>query len=162
MPDVIDFLRKGNITDAHARPFPKRRLKRQLPQPPSVNLQPRTRRRVDCFGKLASESGIRGYRTNGRTAPGNPDVVFTRHRLAVFVKACYWNGCSKCFREHRADRSYWTMKTQRNRDRDEQVSKECKSSGWQVVRIWEHEIRKNADKAAQKIIRNLTKLGLNS
>jgi len=39
----------------------------------------------------------------------------------------------------RANRSYWTAKIGRNRDRDERNNAALADAGWTVIRAWEHE-----------------------
>ena len=39
-----------------------------------------------------------------------------------------------------SNREYWIAKIERNKARDKEISKELKLLGWEVIRIWEHEI----------------------
>ncbi len=39
--------------------------------------------------------------------------------------------------------------------RDKKYSKELESQGWKVLRLWEHEIEKDFDKAIAKIVKAL-------
>lgn len=82
---------------------------------------------------------IRGWR---RHVPlqGNPDFVFRRERVAVFVDGCFWHGCPKCFRMPKSNIDYWQRKIGRNRVRDRRTTRELKLAGWQVIRIWEHSL----------------------
>lgn len=50
------------------------------------------------------------------------------------------------------------MKVQRNLARDKAVTSQCSSQGWTVVRIWEHDIARNADMAAKKIIATIERV----
>lgn len=68
-----------------------------------------------------------------------PDFVFTRRRVAVFVDGCYWHGCPDHGNIPKANSGYWTSKIARNRARDARVSDALRDSGWDVVRVWEHE-----------------------
>jgi DNA mismatch endonuclease (patch repair protein) len=95
--------------------------------------------------------GVRGYRLHSKDVPGNPDVVFPACRLAVFVDGCFSHGCSECYRVPQTNVEYWSMKVQRNRDRDERVNRECEDAGWTVLRFWEHEVTKRAKRAAQHV-----------
>jgi DNA mismatch endonuclease (patch repair protein) len=72
---------------------------------------------------------------------GNPDFAFPKHRLAVFVDGCFWHGCPKHFRKPMDNRKYWHEKILRNHRRDRLVTKTLRSSGWRVLRIWEHELK---------------------
>jgi DNA mismatch endonuclease, patch repair protein len=68
-----------------------------------------------------------------------PDVVFTRHRLAVFVDGCFWHRCPIHGTEPRANTDYWTPKLARNVARDRAVDEDLRRAGWDVLRAWEHE-----------------------
>ena len=68
-----------------------------------------------------------------------PDVVFTRHRVAVFVDGCFWHGCPAHGNTPRANTDYWIPKLARNRARDDLVTTTLQNAGWTVLRIWEHE-----------------------
>lgn len=105
--------------------------------------------------KALRSAGLRGYRLHNHRVPGTPDVVFGQQRLAVFVDGCFWHGCSRCYREPKSRQEYWTMKVRRNRDRDATVNKECKVAGWRVVRLWEHEVLRTPQIAAERVVRAL-------
>jgi DNA mismatch endonuclease (patch repair protein) len=100
-------------------------------------------------------AGLRGYRLHNEQVPGTPDVVFGTGRLAVFVDGCFWHGCPNCYREPKSRKEYWTMKVQRNKDRDAGVNAACAAGGWRVVRLWEHEVLKTSKRAVAKVIRAL-------
>ena len=68
-----------------------------------------------------------------------PDVVFTKKRLAVFVDGCFWHRCPIHGTEPAVNTSYWEPKLTRNVARDRRVDEALSSAGWQVIRIWEHE-----------------------
>jgi DNA mismatch endonuclease Vsr len=107
--------------------------------------------------KSLSAAGMRGYRLHSSSLPGCPDVVFTSAKLAVFVDGCFWHGCPRCYREPKSNKAYWQMKVQRNKDRDARVTAECRKSGWRVLRLWEHDILRNADRAAAKVIKAISR-----
>ena len=96
-------------------------------------------------------AGIRGYRVNPTTVVGRPDVVFTRWRVAVFVDGCFWHACPACFVPPSSNTDYWDAKIARNRARDSAVTAQLENAGWRVVRLWEHEVREDADEAAMRI-----------
>lgn len=72
--------------------------------------------------------------------PVRPDIVFTRSRVAIFVDGCFWHGCPEHFAAPRSNRTYWGPKIARNVERDSEVTAALTSSGWHVVRVWEHEL----------------------
>lgn len=69
-----------------------------------------------------------------------PDIVFTRLRIAVFVDGCFWHGCPEHGRRtYRRNGHYWEPKITMNRHRDGVQTTALESSGWTVIRVWEHD-----------------------
>jgi DNA mismatch endonuclease (patch repair protein) len=82
--------------------------------------------------------GVR-YRLHPKL-PGTPDLAIPSARIAVFVDACFWHGCSQHYTAPRANATYWEEKVARNRARDVRVDSELRAKNWNVIRIWEHEL----------------------
>src|SRR5258706_9485895 len=72
--------------------------------------------------------------------PGTPDIVFRRERVVVFLDSCFWHGCSSHLRMPKTNVAYWEAKIAKNRKRDLTQRSSLRRSGWQVVRVWEHEL----------------------
>lgn len=69
------------------------------------------------------------------------DIVFGRARVAVFVDGCFWHGCPEHGRRrHEVNGWYWPEKIARNQRRDRETNGALISNGWQVIRVWEHEL----------------------
>ncbi|MDY3203266.1 very short patch repair endonuclease [Methanocorpusculum bavaricum] len=100
--------------------------------------------------KLLWKSGLRGYRVY-YNLPGKPDIVFTKQKLAIFVDGCFWHKCPVCFRPPATNGEFWNEKLQKNVERDLRVNEELQNTGWTVLRIWEHEIKKTPDVVVGKI-----------
>lgn len=98
---------------------------------------------------------ISGWRRNINLI-GKPDFVFPKQKIIVFVDGCYWHGHSCRVRKPGENNEYWAEKISNNKKRDGFVTKELKSDGWKVIRIWECEIRKRG--YARKINRILSLL----
>ena len=101
--------------------------------------------------KLFTE-GIKGYRINSKL-PGKPDIVFTKHKVVVFVDGCFWHKCSKCFVQPATNKKFWNKKFEGNVKRDRKVNRLLIENGYIVLRFWEHEIKSNLSKS-YKVIRN--------
>lgn len=86
---------------------------------------------------------------------GKPDIVFRRKKVAVFVDSVFWHGHPKKFILPQSNIAYWKIKIERNKKRDRKVSAQLKTNGWQVVRIWDCEIKKNLEKSVNKIFNKL-------
>ena len=91
--------------------------------------------------KALHAQGFR-YRLHPRDVPGKPDMVFPRHRAAVFVHGCFWHGhdCA-LFRLPGTRTEFWREKIARNRARDETVRRQLAEQGWRSLVIWECALR---------------------
>lgn len=101
--------------------------------------------------RALSAEGIRGYRIHYRV-PGRPDIVFPRKRIAVFIDGCFWHKCPRCsIRTPIENRSYWCKKIANNVRRDKSVTARLRKSGWKVIRVWEHEVKRNLNNCCLRI-----------
>lgn len=85
-------------------------------------------------------AGITGWRRHV-PIPGNPDFIFRKARIAVFVDGCFWHGCRWHCRMPKSRRNFWNPKIARNRQRDRVVALLLRKRGWRVVRLWEHSLK---------------------
>jgi DNA mismatch endonuclease (patch repair protein) len=102
--------------------------------------------------------GLR-YRLHARDVFGHPDLVIRSRKLAVFVDGDMWHG-----NEHRrrglanlADlfptrTDWWVAKIERNIQRDQEVNDHLRADGWTVVRVWESEVTKDPQTAADQVL----------
>jgi DNA mismatch endonuclease, patch repair protein len=99
--------------------------------------------------------GLR-YRIHDKNLPGRPDVVFRRERIVVFCDGDFWHGRNWSERESRlrtgANAPYWLAKILANRERDVTQTAELQRQGWTVLRLWETDILKNPEQAANYIL----------
>lgn len=97
--------------------------------------------------------GVR-YRKNYKRLPGKPDIVITKHMIAIFCDSDYWHGYDWENRNQRikSNREYWIPKIERNMARDKQVNEILATQGWKVLRFWEWQIRKHLDDCVETII----------
>lgn len=92
------------------------------------------------FISILKDNGITGWRRN-YPITGNPDFIFLRLKIAVFIDGCFWHGCPIHCRMPSSNVKYWNNKIEKNKIRDKKITKALKMRGWQVIRIWEHEIK---------------------
>jgi DNA mismatch endonuclease, patch repair protein len=105
--------------------------------------------------KVLRKYGVRGWRRHV-AIQGNPDFVFPKERVAVFVDGCFWHSCPEHGSVPRSNRIFWQTKLARNRARDREVKRLLTIKGWQVVRIWQHElVRRKEKRLVGKIVRVL-------
>lgn len=83
------------------------------------------------------------FRLHRRDLPGTPDIVLPKHRAVVFVHGCFWHrhpGCRYAYTpKSRVD--FWTQKFAANVKRDAKTRRALEQAGWQVLVVWECELR---------------------
>lgn len=95
--------------------------------------------------------GLRYRLRTGSRLPGRPDILFVGARVAVFVDGCFWHGCPEHGTQPKTRTEFWAAKIARNRERDEEVNAALVAMGWRVVRIWEHQLRRDLDGCVAQI-----------
>ena len=93
--------------------------------------------------KYLFSKGFR-YRKNDKRYPGKPDIVLPKYNAMVFVNGCFWHqheGC-KDFVWPKNNAEFWKEKLTRNAARDKIVEEELRLLGWNVLIIWECELKK--------------------
>lgn len=92
--------------------------------------------------RLLHSKGYR-FRLHRKDLAGRPDLVFASRRKVIFVHGCFWHQHAEC-REGRVPGSrpeYWIPKLKRNKERDNHNVSTLKEQGWQVLIVWECELR---------------------
>lgn len=92
--------------------------------------------------RAAHALGLR-FRLHRKDLPGKPDLVFPKHRVALFVHGCFWHrhpGCPKSSTP-KSRTAYWEAKFQANVDRDLRVARDLEILGWSTQTIWECETK---------------------
>jgi DNA mismatch endonuclease (patch repair protein) len=85
---------------------------------------------------------------------GRPDFAFVSKRVAIFCDSHFWHGYEwkKRSRELKRNRQFWIDKIESNRRRDRFVNRGLRTSGWQVLRFWEHQILHSSDRCVSKVM----------
>lgn len=96
------------------------------------------------------------YRIKSRL-PGKPDLTFPSYRAVVFVDGCFWHKCPDHFVQPKTRAQFWTDKIESNVARDQKNNEVLESQGWQVVRIWEHEIKNSLEDSVARVVEVLEK-----
>ncbi len=131
-----------------------------------------TKQRSELMGKIKSQNttpelklrkalwnlGYR-YRKNYKKLPGCPDIVYPKHKLAIFVDGEFWHGYNWAEKRSKikTNREFWIPKIERNIQRDRQNNQLLRDSGWHVIRFWETELKKDFDRCLNKITSYLQK-----
>lgn len=104
----------------------------------STDTKPEEKVRKYLFSK-----GFR-YRKNVRELPGKPDVVLAKYHTVIFVNGCFWHkhDCSR-FVWPSSNQEYWIPKINGNVERDIRNYQILREQGWNVVIVWECELKKS-------------------
>jgi DNA mismatch endonuclease, patch repair protein len=104
--------------------------------------------------KVAKELWNRGmrFRKNVHKLLGCPDIAIQKHKIVIFIDSCFWHSCPQHGRMPSSNTDYWAKKLNRNRQRDKEVTEAYLARNWNVIRIWEHELRNDFDGTIDRIM----------
>ncbi len=106
---------------------------------------------IMVFGGL-KKRGLK-FKKHYKMIRGTPDLAFPEKKLAVFVDGDFWHGYRFPAWRDKVPRVYWRKKIEANRRRDKNTFAALRRQGWSVIRIWGHEISRDADAVFNKISR---------
>lgn len=136
------------------------------------NLSPEQRRRcmqrirrADTSPELILRKALhnRGFRfrKNASWLPGCPDIAFTRQRVAIFADGDFWHGrdlieggiagLESTF-ENTRRREWWIGKISRTVERDRIVNQMLISQGWEVLRVWASDVKRDRERVVNAIV----------
>ena len=99
------------------------------------------------------------YRKNDRKLPGTPDLVLQKYRTVIFVNGCFWHGHKGCkyFVWPKSNAEFWRKKIESNIARDRRNEIQLKNMGWNVLVVWECELRSAKKQATLERLENKLK-----
>ena len=137
-------------------------------------------KRSECMSKIRSKDtkpelalrkalfarGFR-YRVNDKNLPGKPDIVLPKYKTVIFLHGCFWHrheGCKYAYTP-KTNTKFWVDKITSNRERDKVNAEKLTTLDWNVVTVWECEIRHKykhdltplIDKVEAEILGNIPK-----
>lgn len=95
--------------------------------------------------------GLR-YRKNDKRYPGSPDIVLPKYNTIVFVHGCFWhlhNGC-KYAKIPKSNVDFWKNKLYGNKERDKRNQNILEEMGWNVITVWECQLKKDRQEQTLK------------
>ena len=97
------------------------------------------------------------FRLHRKGLPGKPDIILPKYSTIVFVHGCFWHrhpGCPHATtpgtRQH-----YWLPKFERTMERDRRNQRDLQRLGWNVIVVWECEVR-DLDQLARRLTAAIT------
>ena len=127
----------------------------------SKNTKPELALRKSLFAR-----GFR-YRVNDKKLLGKPDIVLPKYKTVIFIHGCFWHGHEDCKYAYipKTNTKFWIDKITSNADRDKVNAEKLTALGWNVLTVWECEIRHThkqnltplIDRVEAEILVNMTK-----
>lgn len=109
--------------------------------------------------KILYSLGYR-YRLHKKDLPGKPDLVFAKRKKIIFIHGCFWHqhNLTTCLDSKipKSNKQYWNQKLKNNAQRDIRNQMALKELGWDILIIWECEI-KNDKKLIKRMQKFLSK-----
>ena len=109
--------------------------------------------------KYLFSQGFR-YRKNDSRLPGKPDIVLPKYRTVIFINGCFWHKHEGCrfFVWPKNNADFWRKKILSNVERDQRNYTELQQMGWNIIVVWECELKKELLlKTLNKIVRGITR-----
>lgn len=97
------------------------------------------------------------FRKNDKRYPGKPDVVLPKYKTVIFVNGCFWHmheGCKQA-RLPKTNVEFWKEKMERNAANDKAHQKQLCEMGWQVIVLWECELKKDFEGVMDNLVNSL-------
>jgi DNA mismatch endonuclease (patch repair protein) len=83
------------------------------------------------------------FRKHVDSLPGKPDLANKAQGWAIFVHGCFWHSHHECklASSPKSNTDYWSEKLRRNRERDAAKLAALRASGFNVLIVWECDVR---------------------
>lgn len=88
-------------------------------------------------------NGLR-YRLYDKKLRGKPDIILKRFKTVIFVHGCFWHGHDNCkyFVVPKTRTEFWLDKIEGNKKRDEENVTFLKNNGWNIIMVYECQLKK--------------------
>jgi DNA mismatch endonuclease, patch repair protein len=96
------------------------------------------------------KQGVR-FRKNVKSLPGKPDIAIKKYKLVIFIDSCFWHVCPLHGNMPKSNQEYWIKKLNRNQARDKEVNQYYKENGWEILRVWEHDLKEDLQLTIDKM-----------
>lgn len=106
--------------------------------------------------KFLFSQGFR-YKLHDKKLSGKPDLVFPKLKTAIFIHGCFWHGHEGCkyFVVPKTRTDWWLEKIGKNIIRDEENVKQLKKEGWNVLTIFECELKPSVKEMTLEKYKNM-------
>lgn len=109
--------------------------------------------------KFLFSRGFR-YRLNVKGLPGKPDLALKKYKTVIFINGCFWHGHDNCkyFVLPKTRTDWWKNKIEQTKKRDYFNKKALAEMGWNVLSIWECQLKsERKNETLQGVVNLLSK-----
>ena len=103
------------------------------------------------FISLLKKRVKRKFQIHYTEVRGKPDIVFVQRKVCVFLDSDFWHGWQYPRWKHLLKNEFWRNKINQNRRRDRNTTAFLRRKGWVVIRLWEHNLKIDAENQIRKI-----------
>lgn len=88
------------------------------------------------------------YRIHDKKLPGKPDIILPKYKTIIFVHGCFWHSHEGCryFVVPKTRTEWWINKLNLNKKKDNQNIESLESEGWNILTVWECELKSKTKK----------------
>lgn len=107
--------------------------------------------------KFLFSKGFR-YRIHDKKLPGKPDIKLSKYKTVILINGCFWHGHENCriYVMPKTNQEFWQDKINKNIIRDQKNINQLKELGWNVIILWECELKKSkVDNTLKKLINDI-------
>jgi DNA mismatch endonuclease, patch repair protein len=111
------------------------------------------------LAKALWSEGLR-YRKQYKKIKGKPDFVLVKYKIAIFCDSAFWHGYKEMttsLHDFKSNTDFWIAKIKRNIERDKEVNKMLKKTGWKTFRFWDFQIKNDIEKCVQNVLQEIKK-----
>lgn len=98
------------------------------------------------------------YRIHVKDLPGKPDIVLKKYNTIININGCFFHGHNYCKYSNlpKTNVEFWRKKIEGNKIRDIKNNDLLMKFGWNIITIWECELKKsNIQQTLDNIVNNL-------
>jgi len=105
--------------------------------------------------RFLHKNGFR-YRIHVKDLPGKPDIVLPKYKTVILIHGCFWHGHEGCnyFVIPKTRTDWWLKKINKNKAKDDLNKQLLVAKGWNVIEIWECDLKKSVVECTLNLLLN--------
>ncbi|MYL71734.1 DNA mismatch endonuclease Vsr [Halobacillus litoralis] len=100
--------------------------------------------------KVLWKEGFR-FRRNSKKLEGKPDISIKKYKVVIFIDSCFFHRCPLHGNIPKTNHEFWKKKLERNQERDKEVNQYYERLNWNILRIWEHDVKNDIEDVVRAI-----------